>query len=235
MPIGVEEVGCVVVPFLLRISHTTQIQHLTSFFSLSDREFRDSLNVLRRETEVQATSHLELAGRMRDILEEQTAEFYRKQLNHRRTLQATVEKKLKARQQQESFAARAREKYETDLGRINSYTQQLPYATGPDVQRLEQRLARTKETARANEKDFIAFTQAMIELLAEWQAEWKNFCDACHDLEEDRLEFMKDNIWVYANEVSTLCVSDDQVCMPLPPFLLSTGLIYIVFFCGPVL
>ncbi len=175
-------------------------------------ELRESLNILRRETEVQATSHLELAQRMRDALEEQTAEFHRRQLNNRRTLQAAVEKKLKARQQQESFATRAREKYVADLGRVTSYTQQQPYATAPaDAQRLEQRLIRTKETAKANEKDFITFTQNIIELLAEWQTEWKNFCDACHDLEEDRLEFMKDNIWAYANEVSTLCVSDDQV------------------------
>lgn len=134
-----------------------------------------------------------------------------RQVNHRRTLQAAMEKKLKNRQAQETYALKAREKYEGDKARINSYTQQLAYMTGVDAQRVEQKLARTRETAKANEKDFLGFTQTLMELLAEWQTEWKIFCDSCHDLEEDRLEFMKDNLWLYANEVSTLCVSDDQV------------------------
>jgi hypothetical protein len=30
-------------------------------------------------------------------------------------------------------------------------------------------------------------------------------------LEEERMEFMKDNLWAYANAVSTVCVSDDEV------------------------
>ncbi|KAF9450111.1 hypothetical protein P691DRAFT_798564 [Macrolepiota fuliginosa MF-IS2] len=184
VPIGVEEVG----------------------------ELRTSLNILRKESEVQAASHLDLANRMRNLLEKQTADFHMKQVNHRRTLQANVEKKLKHRQTQETFALKAREKYEGDRARINAYTQQLDYMTGVDAQRVEQKLARTRETAKANEKDFLAFTQTLSELLAEWQTEWRNFCDACHDIEEDRMDFMKDNLWLYANEVSTLCVSDDQSC-----------------------
>lgn len=149
---------------------------------------------------------------MRNVLEKQTDEFHQKQVQHRLTLQANIGKKLKHRQTQETFATRAREKCENDRSRINSYTQQLNYtAAGPDTLRLESKLARTRETAKANEKDFLAFTQTVAELLAEWQTEWKFFCDSCHDLEEDRMEFMKDNLWLYANEVSTLCVSDDQV------------------------
>lgn len=35
--------------------------------------------------------------------------------------------------------------------------------------------------------------------------------DSCQDLEAERLEFMKDNMWAYANAVSTVCVSDDEV------------------------
>ncbi|EKM81202.1 hypothetical protein AGABI1DRAFT_112889 [Agaricus bisporus var. burnettii JB137-S8] len=185
VPIGVEEVG----------------------------ELRSSLNMLQKETEVQAGSHLELADRMRNVLEKQADEFHQKQVQHRLTLQANIGKKLKHRQTQETFATRAWEKCENDRSRINSYTQQLNYtAAGPDAQRLESKLARTRETAKANEKDFLAFTQTVVELLAEWQTEWKSFCDSCHDLEEERMEFMKDNLWLYANEVSTLCVSDDQSC-----------------------
>lgn len=41
---------------------------------------------------------------------------------------------------------------------------------------------------------------------------WKVFADTCQDLEMQRTEFMKDNMWAYANAVSTVCVADDEVC-----------------------
>ncbi|KAG6805199.1 hypothetical protein H0H93_005352, partial [Arthromyces matolae] len=31
-------------------------------------------------------------------------------------------------------------------------------------------------------------------------------------MEEQRMEFMKDNMWAFANAVSTVCVSDDESC-----------------------
>lgn len=30
-------------------------------------------------------------------------------------------------------------------------------------------------------------------------------------MEEERIEFIKDNMWGYANAVSTVCVADDEV------------------------
>ena len=36
----------------------------------------------------------------------------------------------------------------------------------------------------------------------------------CQEIEDVRIEFMKDNIWAYANAVSTVCVSDDEVSRP---------------------
>ena len=44
-----------------------------------------------------------------------------------------------------------------------------------------------------------------------WESEWKDFCDECQDLEEKRVEFIKDIMWTYANAVSTVCVTDDLV------------------------
>lgn len=39
------------------------------------------------------------------------------------------------------------------------------------------------------------------------------FCDLCQDEEEERIEFLKSNMWSYANEVSTVCVADDEVSL----------------------
>jgi hypothetical protein len=45
-----------------------------------------------------------------------------------------------------------------------------------------------------------------------WNQEWKHACDKFQDLEEERIDFLKTNLWTYANITSTVCVSDDEAC-----------------------
>lgn len=172
---------------------------------------KTSLDTLRLETEKQAETHLELARQIRDELETPTAQFHAKQVAHRRNQQSALEKKHKNKQTQEAYVQKAREKYESDCERINSYTQQASYMAGKDLERTNMKLLRARQTVQANEKDLANFTRALFDLLPEWEAEWKNFSDSCQDLEEERLDFMKDILWAYANDISTVCVADDQV------------------------
>jgi hypothetical protein len=175
------------------------------------RELRNSLDTLRLETEKQGTTHLTLASQIRSELEAQTTALLNKQITHRKNLQTPLEKRFKIKQTQESYVLKAREKYESDCLRIASYTQQISVNPGKDVERLQLKLRRAQQTVQANEKDFANFTKTVLDMMPAWEKDWKDFCDASQDLEEDRLDFMKDIIWLYANAVSTLCVSDDQV------------------------
>lgn len=163
------------------------------------------------ETEKQAENHLELANQIRLDLEGPTAQFHQKQINHRRTIQAPLERKFKEKQVQESYVKKSREKYEADCLRINSYSQQLGYMQGSDLIKVQQKLQRTKQTMIGNERDFTRFTKELKDMIQIWEKEWKDFCDLCQDLEEERLDFMKDILWAYANDISTICVADDQV------------------------
>ena len=95
--------------------------------------------------------------------------------------------------------------------RINSYTAQSSLVQGKDLEKLHLKLERAKQTVTANERDFANFSRALQDTVQKWEKDWKGFCDGCQDLEEERIEFMKDNMWSYANAVSTVCVSDDEV------------------------
>jgi hypothetical protein len=156
-----------------------------------------------------------LAQQIRAEMDEVSAQFHGKQINHRRTVQAPLERKFRDKQVQESYVKKSREKYESDCVRIRSYTQQMTFMTGADLQKVQQKLARTQQTLQGNEKDYSKFTKELLELLPIWEREWKEFCDSCQDLEEERLDFMKDIIWAYANAISTVCVADDLVMSTL--------------------
>ncbi|KAG6829824.1 hypothetical protein H0H92_003367 [Tricholoma furcatifolium] len=175
-------------------------------------ELRNSLDILLFETEKQAEAHKQLSSSIRTVLETPTSVMHAKQVNHRRNVQAAVEKKFKTKQTQESYVAKAKEKYDADCVRIQSFTQQCATAQGKDFERAQLKLRRAQQTVQANEMDFANFTQVLLDMMPQWESDWKDFCDTCQDLEEDRLEFMKDTLWTYANEISSLCVSDDLSC-----------------------
>ena len=106
---------------------------------------------------------------------------------------------------------KARDKYEADCVRINSYAAQSSIIQGKELDKVTQKLERAQQTVQANERDFANFAKALQDTVQKWEQNWKSFCDSCQDLEEQRVEFMKDNMWAYANAVSTVCVADDEV------------------------
>jgi hypothetical protein len=136
-------------------------------------------------------------------------------MHHKKNYQAIIEKQFKSKQTHESYVNKAREKYESDCLRINSYTAQSTLVQGKELEKLHLKLERAQQTVQANERDYANFAKALTESTEKWEADWKLFCDSCQDLEEERISFMKDNMWAYANAVSTVCVSDDEVSSSL--------------------
>ncbi|KAG6901691.1 hypothetical protein C0995_009182 [Termitomyces sp. Mi166 len=175
-------------------------------------ELRNTLDTIRLETDKQAGFHTTLASQIRTELENTAATFHARQLQHKKTFQAGIEKEFKNKQTQETHVNKAREKYEQDCVRINSYTAQSSLVQGKDLEKIQVKLERAQQTVQANERDFANFAKVYQETVARWEQEWKAFADSCQDLEEQRIEFMKDNMWAYANAVSTVCVADDESC-----------------------
>ena len=177
------------------------------------------MNAVKFETERQSGFHLNLAQQIRSDLESPTAAFCTRQLQHKKVTQAAIEKDFKTKQTQESYVKKAREKYEADCMRINSYAAQSSLVQGKDLEKINIRMERSQQTVQINERDFANFSKALQDTTHKWEHAWKVFCDQCQDLEEDRMEFMRDNMWAYANCVSTVCVADDEVsdCLSSAP------------------
>lgn len=166
---------------------------------------------MRLETDKQASYHQNLAKQIRDDLEAPTANFVARQAHHKKTFQAAIEKKFKTKQQQEFHVNQAGEKYKSDCLRINSYTAQSTLMQGKELDKIHVKLERAQQTVQANERDYANFAKNLQTTVSEWEQDWKVFCDSCQDQEEERMEFIKDTMWAYANAVSTVCVSDDEV------------------------
>lgn len=175
-------------------------------------DLRNVLDTLKLETEKQAAAHIELATKIQSELGKSTTHLLSQQSDLRKNLQTPMEKRFKLKLMQESYVTKAREKYQSDCVRIDSYAKQIDVNPGKDVERLQAKLNRAKQTVQANEKDYAGFTEKLKDMSVAWESEWRQFCDESQTMEEQRMEFMKDTLWTYANLVSTVCVSDDVSC-----------------------
>lgn len=169
------------------------------------------MDTVKVETERQAAFHMNVAQQLRTELETPAAAFNARQTQHKKGYQSVIEKEFKNKQIQESYVNKAREKYEQDCVRINSFTAQASLVQGKDLEKINLKLERTQQTVQTNEREFANYSKALHDTVQKWEQDWKAFCDSCQDMEESRLEFMKDNMWAYANAISTACVADDEV------------------------
>ncbi|KAH9942151.1 uncharacterized protein BXZ73DRAFT_41088 [Epithele typhae] len=175
-------------------------------------EMRGALDTLKNETAKQAEAHLIVANGIKTGLETPTLEFLRKQQQHRREKLTAVDKELKMKRNQEGYVVRAREKYEADCNRIKDFAAQSVLLQGVELDRLRIKHQRTLETVQANRRDYANFVRGLQEATQRWEDHWRAFCDGCQDLEEERIEFLFNNVWAYTDAVSTVCVSVDNSC-----------------------
>ncbi|KAK8870004.1 hypothetical protein IAR55_000574 [Kwoniella newhampshirensis] len=175
-------------------------------------ELADSLQTLLTETAAQGSYHASLGNEIRQTVEQPSAELVSRLTNLKKGLQGSIEKAYKNKGLQEGHVQKARERYEQDCLKLNSYTAQSSLTQGKELEKLQTKLERVRQTIGANEQDFRQFVRLLEQTQGKWESEWKSFCDHVQDLEEDRLAVTKDLVWVYANAVSQVCVEDDSSC-----------------------
>ncbi|KAL7413541.1 hypothetical protein BDY24DRAFT_57747 [Mrakia frigida] len=178
---------------------------------------RVALDTLRTETQSQAQAHQELTDAMRSDAEGPAVDFIQKLAGLKKNSQSTLERAYKLKKSQEGYVSKAREKYHQECLRINSYTAQTSLSQGRELDKVASKLESAQRNIGANERDFGNFVKTLTVTTRQWENEWKGFCDQVQDLEEERTDFIKDIAWSYANAVSSVCVTDDEVPSFLSP------------------
>lgn len=111
----------------------------------------------------------------------------------------------------EAHTTQARDKYEKDCLKLNSYTANMQLVQGRERDELESKMEKVRKSIQTGEQDFRNFVRVFEDMSAKWENDWRTFCDTVQDIEEDRLTTTRDVVWAYANAVSQVCVEDDTV------------------------
>ena len=75
------------------------------------------------------------------------------------------------------MTTQARDKYNQECLRINSYTAQTSLSQGRELDRVSSKLEKAQGSVGANERDFGNFVKTLGQTTRQWETEWKNFCD----------------------------------------------------------
>lgn len=173
---------------------------------------KSALETIRSNTESLGKSHSNAAQQFRTELEEPLGSFSGNLRSRRKTVQSLMEKLTKAKVQQQNQVDRSREKFESDCNKINGYFAQQNLLLGKELERNNHKLDKAHVSIEVTKRDYQNSLRLLAESIDRWTQEWKISCDKLQDLEEERVNYLKSNLWAYTNIVSTVCVSDDEGC-----------------------
>lgn len=89
---------------------------------------------------------------------------------------------------------------------------QLQLSQGRDSDKVSNKLDKVHMSIKITEKDYRTHNKNLQDTTNEWITQWKQFCDLIQDLEEDRVDFVRNTFWDYANAISAICVAEDEQC-----------------------
>ncbi|KAK9249545.1 hypothetical protein V1506DRAFT_526287 [Lipomyces tetrasporus] len=173
---------------------------------------RASLDTVRGETEQMGKAHANTAMQVKAELEDPLIAFAAGMRDRRKVVQTTLDKLAKAKSAQQAAVQKSRDRYENDCNKINGYIAQQNMVMGRELERNNAKLEKAQIAVTSSRRDYQMSLRNLAETTEKWNREWKSGCDKFQDLEEERIDFLKSNLWAYTNIMSTVCVSDDEFC-----------------------
>lgn len=173
---------------------------------------RESFETLRNETEQMARSHLNEARKLHSESLLKVDAFLSNFLARCKPLETSVENIRTTKQQLEIQVARLKERYSTEVTKLNTYIAQENLLLGKELDKNRDRTFRQQQIVSEIRSEYHLATKKLEETQKVWIEEWKGASSKLQDLELERIQFVVSNLWEYTNSVSTSCVTDDAAC-----------------------
>ncbi|KAK9473870.1 uncharacterized protein V1510DRAFT_428908 [Dipodascopsis tothii] len=171
-----------------------------------------SLDTVRAETEQMGKAHANTAAQIKTELDEPLAAFSAGMRERRKIVQTTIERLTKAKNNQLATVNKHKDRFESDCNKINTCKAQQNMVSGRELEKNNAKLEKSRMSVTASRRDYQTSLKNLRDIIERWNLEWKSGCDKFQDLEEERIDFLKSNLWAYSNVLSTVCVSDDECC-----------------------
>ncbi|KAG7908474.1 hypothetical protein KL905_001914 [Ogataea polymorpha] len=173
---------------------------------------KSSLDVLAQETQQLGNSHYSQANKLATDVYNPLTEYAAERKNKGKILDSGLSKLMKHKRNLESKVELARKKYEAHWVKVNNYKAQQILMDETEAYRTQMKVNKLMDQMSEARDDYRGLVNEYNNMLNVWKNEWFSACENLQSMEEEKIKFLKANIWEYANIVSSTCISDDQSC-----------------------
>ena len=176
---------------------------------------RDSMETLRLEIEATGQSRIDLALDVKDQINSLLNEFSSNQEKIINNYKTVMERHLNLKNSHTQEVLKVNEKYQKKCEAALSISNKLNTCSEEEVGYYKNLLKQTMIEAKEIDKEYIMAVNRLHQIYRKWQQEWTRKCESFQKFEEERIRFLFDQMWNYANMFSTVCVADDEGCEKL--------------------
>lgn len=174
----------------------------------------EAWNSLRRETESMGTSHCEV-GRKLDELDRKVKGFRDDQRNETAKLDNKMKKLQKDKKIAYDNVIKAKRQYELRCKELDSAVESLEAIatfTPKEEEKLKAKKARAKTVQENADRQYQSSVKTLEQTHEAWEQEMVVTCDIFQEMEESRVRFLRNEMWLYSNIASQSCVDNDALC-----------------------
>ncbi|KAI9311208.1 hypothetical protein BX666DRAFT_1998943 [Dichotomocladium elegans] len=178
--------------------------------------FSESISHVPTAIEITARAHVDLAHQLRQQLQAPLLGFI-KDFEEKRDAQAEQIKKAKElRSKHHASMLKAKDRYTAEYTKMlgmKKYIFERHREMAPtEVHQIEEEIEDQKKQVFAAEKDYKHAVDVLNSATRNWVSDWQSNCDLFQFMEEDRMNFVRNSLWAFANMMSSVYVVDDQCC-----------------------
>ncbi|XP_031568127.1 nostrin-like [Actinia tenebrosa] len=174
---------------------------------------------LSKEIENEAEVHKTLGYQLHNEGYKQMKAFVEGQSKTRKTVEAAVEKSLKAFNDKVNESVRAKKNSYSKAKEVETLHEQLEeFRLGRgrpiserDVVKLEGKIKKAKEASSKTDKEYRDIYKKTERTRLEWEASMSKCCQTCQKLEEERIDHLKEIFCLYSNMLAAVTPQLHQI------------------------
>lgn len=170
----------------------------------------DSIRVLIDETKQLSNSHSVEGEKLSELVYLPLKEYLGNIRGSNKPWESTILEFVKYKENFLSTVRQSQSKYELLWKKVNSYKTEQILLDDTEANRIQKKIDKcTKEMINQRSNCF-KMIHKYNKIQETFKQQWCRCCVEFQRIDEDRIKFIRRNIWEYANDISSACICDDQ-------------------------